>query len=155
MTLFEPAGTQGGFDWDGARLAYVVEGCVEPDDRVVIEDLASDPPVVEGGECPAVLGPARVRPDRRGLLRVRVGCPAGCFGQLNLYSGRSQVNTRSPQVELTEGRSRSVPIRLQSGVLRQLRARGSRVLQARLGVIQRSGHERFYRRAVRVLAPRR
>ena len=154
-TLFDPAGAHGGFDWDGARLAYVVEGCVEADDRVVVEDLASDPPVVEGGECPATLGPRTVRPDRRGLLRVQVGCPAGCSGQLNLYSGRSQVNTRSPQVELTEGRTRSVPIRLQGGVLRQLRARGGRVLEARLGVIQRSGQERLYRRPVRVLPPKR
>jgi hypothetical protein len=151
VVFTDPIGSFGGFDWDGSRLAYGVEGCLEDDDRIYVEDLTGEPPVVEGGECPATIRPKTIRSPRNGLLRFEVACPEGCEGALNLFQGRQMRNTRPGRFEIVPGTG-TVRVRLQSGLFRRTR---SRVMEARLEVTQRSGTGRVYKRAVRVLAPER
>ncbi len=152
VTFFEPTGSIGGFDWDGTRLAYGVEGCLDADDRVYLEDLAEgEPPLVEGGECPAAISPKTLRSPRNGLLRLRLDCPEGCEGKLNLFQGRRMMNTKPSAFAVPPG-AQTVPVRLQGGLFRKSR---SRVMEVRAEVTQRGGSGRVYKRAVRVLAPKR
>jgi hypothetical protein len=154
VTFFEPAGSLTGFDWDGARLAYGVQGCARVDDAVFVEDLTSDPPVVEGSPCIASIDTKTARSDRKGLVRLRVACAEGCTAELNLFSGRNMVNTRPSRVVIPAGvASRSIPVRLQS--TRPLRVRGGRLYQARIVVNQRGSGARTFKAPVRVLAPKR
>jgi hypothetical protein len=150
VTFFQPSGALTGFDWDGSRLAYGVQSCVRADDAVFVEDLTSDPPVVEGGACTATIDTKKARADRKGLLRVRVSCPDGCTGELDLYRGKTSVNRRTAAVSIRSG-AKTIPIRL--GTLRTVRPSG-RVLQARLVVTQRSTATRTFKGNVRVLPPK-
>jgi hypothetical protein len=151
VTFFQPPGALTGFDWDGSRLAYGVQGCVRADDAIFVEDLTSDPPVVEGGPCSATIDTKTARADRKGLLRVRVSCPEGCTGALDLYQGKNTVNRRTAAVSIRSG-SKTIPIRL--GTLRTVRRPGGRVLQARLVLAQRSTATRTFKGSVRVLPPK-
>jgi hypothetical protein len=153
VVFTEPGGGFHGFDWDGTRLAYTVQGCLRADDRVYLEDLASDPPLVEGGECAVAIGPRTVRASKSGLVRLRLTPADGAEGVLVLWHGRQQATTREVRFAVASG-TRSVPNRLNRGTLNKLRARGSLLLQARATVTQRSGSGRTYRRAVRVLPPK-
>ena len=153
VTFFDPPGALSGFDWDGSRLAYGVQGCVRSDDTLWVEDLVgSDPPVVEGGACTATIDTKTARADRKGLVRLRVTCPDGCAGLLTLYSGRSVASRRSASFTIRGGGSRTVPIRL--GTLRDVRRLGSRAYQARVEVDQRGTNIRTFKRNVRVLRPK-
>jgi hypothetical protein len=154
VVLTEPGGGFHGFDWDGTRLAYTVQGCRRADDRVYVGDLATDPPLVEGGECAVAIAPKTVRASRSGLVRLRLTPEDGADGTLVLYRGNQQATTRLVPFEVAPGATRSVPNRVHRGTFAALRKRGSLVLQARASVIQRSGSARTYRRAIRVLAPK-
>jgi hypothetical protein len=155
FTFFDPGRGLGGFDFDGSRMAYTSRGCVRAEDTVWVDDLSSpevDSPVVEGGPCTATIDTKTARASSKGLVRVKVTCPDGCAGDLNLYQGKNQVNTRPSAVSIRSGRSRTIPVRLNT--LRDLRKFGSRVYQARVSVEQRSAPTRTFKRAVRVLRPK-
>lgn len=154
VVFSEPANAFSGFDWDGTRLAYAVNGCLNADDRVYFEDLTSEPPLVEGGECPVTLGPKTVRATKSGLVRVNVAPADGAAGTLVLYRGKNQASTRPVPFEIAPG-SKPVANRLNGAALKPMRERGSVVLQARAVVTQRSGSSRTYKRAIRVLPPKR
>jgi hypothetical protein len=154
VVFTEPGGGFQGYDWDGTRLAYGVQGCLRADDRVYVEDLTSDPPLVEGGECAVTMTPKTVRASRSGLVRLKVTPEDGADGTLVLYRGKRQASTREVPFEVAAGVTRSVPNRIHRGMIDALRRRGSLVLQARAAVIQRSGSARTYKRAIRVLPPK-
>jgi hypothetical protein len=153
-TFFNPPGALTGFDWDGTKLAYGVQGCVGTDDTLWVEDLAgSEPPIVEGGACTAAIDTRTVRADRKGLIRVKVSCVDGCAGLLTLYSGRSVASRRSASFSIRSGGpARSVPIRL--GSLAEVRRRGSKSYTARVEIDQRGTNVRAFKGTVRVLRPK-
>ena len=155
FTFFDPGRGLTGFDFDGSRLAYGARGCIRADDAIWVDDLQSpdvDSPTVEGGRCTAAVLTKVARADRKGLVRVRVSCPEGCVGELNLYVGKSVASRRPARFTVEAGGSRSVPIRLQS--LRDVRRFGSRVYSARVSVEQRGPVTQTFKGAVRVLRPR-
>jgi hypothetical protein len=153
VVFSQPVGAFTGFDWDGTRLAYGVQGCLRADDRVYVEDLTSEPPVVEGGECAVTMTPKAVRASKSGLVRVKVTPTEGAEGTLVLYHRKQQASTRMVPFTVAAG-TKSVPNRLHEGTMKKLRARGSLLLQARAVVAQRSGSGRTYKRGIRVLPPK-
>lgn len=155
FTIFEPGRGLTGFDFDGSRLAYASRGCIRDDDAVWVDDLQSpdvDSPVVEGGPCTAAVLTKTARADRKGLLRVRVSCPEGCAGELNLNLGKLNASRKPARFVIEAGGSRTVPIKL--GTLRDVRRSGSRVYSARVSVEQRGPVTRTFKGAVRILRPR-
>jgi hypothetical protein len=155
FTIFEPANTLTGFDFDGSRMAYGSRGCIRSDDVVWTDDLQTpdvDAPVVEGGPCTAAVLTKTARADKKGIVRVRVSCPEGCFAELSLYAGKSVASRRPARFGLVAGASKTVPIRLQT--LRDVRRLGSRVYSARVSVDQRGPARRTFKGAVRVLRPK-
>jgi hypothetical protein len=153
FTVFDPGRGLTGFDFDGSRLAYGSRGCNRADDAVWVDDLTGpvDQPTLEGGPCTGAVLSKNVRASRKGLLRVKVSCPEGCEGELNLRLGKTQANTKPAKVSIRSG-SKSFPIKLQT--LRHVREKGSRVYSARLSVEQRGASTRTFKGAVRIYAPK-
>ena len=152
---FFEAGALTGFDWDGTKLAYGVQGCTRTDDKLWVDDLGgNEPPTAEGGPCTAEVLTRNARADSKGLIRVKVACADGCSGLLTLYSGRSVASRRSASFSIRSGgAARSVPIRL--GTLREVRRRGSKSYTARVEIDRRGANTQAFRGTVRVLAPKR
>ena len=154
VVFAEPRAAFNGFDWDGARLAYGVSGCVSADDRVYFEDLTSEPPLVEGGACPVKISPKTVRASKSGLVRIKVAPEEeSAAGTVVLYVGKKQASTRVIPFEIRSG-AKSIPIRLNGVALNKLRDGVSVLLSARAAVTQRSGENKTYKRAIRVLPPK-
>ena len=150
VVFSEPRASFNGFDWDGARLAYGISGCLSRDDRVYFEDLTSEPPLVEGGECAVTITPKTVRASKSGLVRITVTPTDGAFGTTVLYFGKKQASTRLIPFAVISG-PQSMLQRLNGVALKQLKDKGSVVLTARVAVVQRSGESKTYKRAIRVL----
>ena len=154
FTLFDPGRAMGGFDFDGSRIAYGAEGCIDADDAVWVDDLTGpvDQPTVEGGPCPATVQTKTARATSKGIVRVKVACEEGCQGQLNLYSGKSVHSRKPARFVIARGKSKTIPIKLST--LKQVRDKGSRVYSARVAVEQRGSVTRTFKGAVRVLEPK-
>jgi hypothetical protein len=154
FAYFEPGRALGSYDFDGARLAYGVQGCIDADDAVWIDDLTGpvDQPTVEGGVCPAAILTKTARATSKGIVRLRVQCEEGCTGELNLRSGKSVVSRKPARFTIARGKSKTIPIKL--GSLKDVRAKGSKVYSARVSVEQHGATPRTFKRAVRVLEPK-
>lgn len=103
LSVYDLAGTRltgtraeradGGFDFDGRRLAFASRPCETA--FLTSWDLSSAvPPAPPAGRCPVPsLGAKTLRPDATGTFGVPLSCPAapalGCAGRLHLVaSGR-------------------------------------------------------------------
>jgi hypothetical protein len=153
IAAFEPSGAVGGFDYDGTRAAYVLHGCVAANNRLFVDDLTGDPAPVKGGRCPASIESRRVRASSGGAVFVRLACPRGCYGALSLRSGGDEASDH-PVSFSRSGGARSYALALTRAARRELRERGSLLVQARAAVFQVDGAPRTFKRALRVLAPR-
>jgi rRNA maturation protein Nop10 len=83
---------------------------------------------------------------------VRLACPRGCQGDLSLRAGGETVTSSPSRFSHAEG-TREYSLELDRAARRELRDRGSLLVQARASVSQLSG-SRTFKRALRVLAPR-
>jgi hypothetical protein len=154
-TLFDPASTLAGFDFDGARLAYGSNGCVQSQDVVWVDDLAppGDSPTVEGGPCTAQVETKNARATSKGLVRVRVRCPEGCSAGVSLYKGKAVASRKPGKATIAPGGVKTIPVKLNT--LRDVRRKGSQVYSARVSVEQRgTAQTRGFKGAVRVLPPK-
>lgn len=153
IARIEPRAAVGGFDFDGARVAYVARGCVEANSRLFVDDLEGGPVPVEGGACIGTLVPRTVRSSDTGLLRVRVRCPEGCSGSLELFNTGRRTSERPARFAFA-GVEKTISIRLKARTRRQVRRFGSMVMKAPLSVRQRDGSFRSYGVPLNVLAPK-
>ena len=101
--------------------------------------------------------PRRVRASRRGLIRLRVSCPAGeaiCRVQLRLRRAGTSA-TRKKALEVRGGSSRAVALRLRANARERLRRRGSLRVSAVATARDLAANTDTTRTPIRVLAPRR
>jgi hypothetical protein len=154
-TVFDPASSLIGYDFDGARLAYGVRGCTRAQDTIWVDDLGTtgtDSPTVEGGPCTANVETKNARATSKGIVRLRVRCPEGCNASLSLYKGKSVMTRRPGTAVIAPGGVKTIPVKLST--LFDVRRKGSQVYSARVSVEQRGAQTRTFKRGVRVLKPK-
>ena len=120
---------QGGFDFDGRRLAFAVKPCLVT--SVVTWDVDDATfPATPGGPCRAArIASVSRRVSARSKVAVRLACPAdpllGCPGFVDLGGDRVRFYNLRP------GRSTTLSVALDPAQRRQLRRRGSLVVRVR------------------------
>lgn len=85
----EAVGAIGGdYDLDPGGAAYATSTCSPRRSAVYTDDLAPAEPLQVEAECPLFVTSRRLRARRNATVTVRLRCPNGCGGELQLRSRR-------------------------------------------------------------------
>ena len=98
------------YDLDPAGAAYDAATCSPRVGEIYIDDLAPAPPVQLNADCPLRVTSRRIRSSRNRSVTVRLRCPNGCGGELQLRSRRG--NTRYTSYKGFAGRPGAVRVKL-------------------------------------------
>ena len=117
-----------GFDWDGTRVAYSEERCV---DAGTVVAGPQEPTETFGPlECPIEILSASARLARDNSVGIRVRCPNGCDGELAFYKPGYLHYNRTPggfvRFSSAPGKVQTVRIRLSRQQAERARREGSR-----------------------------
>jgi hypothetical protein len=104
----EAIGSDYDLDPDGA--AYAATTCSPRVGELYVDDLAPAQPLEVNAACPLRVTSRRVRATRRGAVTVRLRCPNGCGGELQLRPRRG--NRRLTPYKGFAGRPGAVRVKL-------------------------------------------
>jgi hypothetical protein len=116
VATFAHEGSIHAFDFDGARAAFAVRGCVHPTVYAEVAQPAA-PAAFPQPDCPIRLSKSAGRVGRGGFANVRAGCPNGC---------------RDLDIEVTSPFKYNLSGRVGAGKTRTFRVRLPASLRARL-----------------------
>ena len=153
MARFGAAGMMTGQDFDGARVAYGVSGCVPRRDLIYADEAVDITASVYSAACPVVISKAKVRASSSGIVRFGITCTESCQGSFDLRRGGKSAVRNLGSVLLDQG-SGKVILRLTSALRKELADKGSLLVQARVQAGQLNGIPRTFKRNVRLLEPK-
>jgi hypothetical protein len=98
------------YDLDPGGAAYAAGTCSPRIGELYIDNLAPAEPVEVNADCPLRVTSRRIRARRNATVTVRLRCPKGCGGELQLRSRRG--NTRYTSYKGFAGRPGAVRVKL-------------------------------------------